>query len=207
MADLNQATLGVLKTAIQSDAPRLAALLDGPKAELAVSLMGKALLGNATASLEDVARAARNGDRVKIAVAEKEGQLALRQGHGVSLGDVADSSPNSHGPAKLTVQGTENGLQRQIIAHDFTNQVLAYLVTGVFFALIVLLMFSTTIMPKATADAGVKDLLFTLLGVVATGWANIIGFYFGSSASSAQKSQTISSALLHGTLAESPSGS
>jgi hypothetical protein len=46
-------------------------------------------------------------------------------------------------------------------------------------------------------DGGVKDLLFTLLGVVATGWANIIGFCFGSSVGSAQKSQTISSALLH----------
>ena len=44
-----------------------------------------------------------------------------------------------------------------------------------------------------------KELLFTLFGVVATGWANIIGFYFGSSASSAQKSQTISTALLQKT--------
>jgi hypothetical protein len=122
----------------------------------------------------------------------------------VPLEDATGPSASIHGPARQTVQGTENGLERQIIAHDFTNQVLAYLVTGIFFALIVLLMFSTEIMPKATTDAGVKDLLFTLLGVVATGWANIIGFYFGSSAGSAQKSQTISTALLHGNPVSSP---
>jgi hypothetical protein len=94
-----------------------------------------------------------------------------------------------------------------MIAQDLTNQVLAYLVTVAFFALIVLLMFSSAIMPKAAIDGGVRDLLFTLLGVVATGWANIIGFYFGSSAGSAQKSQTISSALLRRNPAESPSAS
>ena len=107
-----------------------------------------------------------------------------------TLGNASDSSPSSNGPA-----------------HDSTNQVLAYFVTGAFFALIVLLMFSTEIMPKATTDAGVKDLLFTLLGVVATGWANIIGFYFGSSVGSAQKSQTIRSVLLQGNPPKSLSGS
>jgi hypothetical protein len=203
MADLNQATLGALKTAIQSDAPPLGAPHDDPGAEQAVASVGKTLLDNPEAPLGDVTQAAQHVDRVKIAAAEKEGQLALSQDHGALLGDVADSSPSANGPAKLTVKGIENGLQRQIIAHDFTNQVLAYLVTGAFFALIVLLMFST----KATIDAGVKDLLFTLLGVVATGWANIIGFYFGSSVGSAQKSQAISSALLHGNPAKSPSAS
>jgi hypothetical protein len=105
-----------------------------------------------------------------------------------TLGNASDSSPSSNGPA-----------------HDSTNQVLAYFVTGAFFALIVLLMFSTKVIPKD--DAGVKDLLFTLLGVVATGWANIIGFYFGSSVGSAQKSQTIRSVLLQGNPPKSLSGS
>jgi hypothetical protein len=203
MADLNQAASGVLKTAIQGDPPSPVIRHDDPDAEQAVASVGKALLANAKAPLGDVAQGAQNGDRVKTAAAEKEGQLALRQDQGASLGGVDGSSPGTNGPARPTVQGTENGLQRQIIAHDFTNQVLAYLVSGAFFTLIVLLMFSTKFLSKD--DTGVKDLLFTLLGVVATGWANIIGFYFGSSAGSAQKSQAINSALLHGKPAESPS--
>jgi hypothetical protein len=164
----------------------------------------QATFGNDKSSLDDSAQAAQNAGRGKNAVAEKDVQAALSQHDGASRQGVADSSPSSHGSAKLTVKGANIALQRQIIAHDFTNQVLAYLVTAAFFALIVLLMFSNAIMPK---DTGAKDLLFILLGVVATGWANIIGFYFGSSVGSAQKSQTISSALLHGNPTESPSGS
>jgi hypothetical protein len=100
MADLNQAALGVLKTAIQSDAPSPVFRHDDPDAEQAVASMGKALLGNAGAPLGDVAQAAQNGDRVKIAAAEKEGQLALRQGHGASIGGVDGSSPSANGPAR-----------------------------------------------------------------------------------------------------------
>jgi len=147
----------------------------------------------------------QNEDNVKVAAAEKDVEQALRQSKATSLGDASDSSPNSNGRAGLGVKGIENGLQRQIIAHDFTNQVLAYLVTIAFFALIVLIIFSSKIIPQDPNNTGVKDLLFTLLGVVATGWANIIGFYFGSSAGSAQKSQTISSALLHSNPVESSS--
>ena len=131
----------------------------------------------------------------------------MRQQDGTSQRDLADSSSSSHRPASLSLKSADDALQKQVLAHDFTNQVLAYLVTAMFFALIVLVMFSTAIMPKEQIDGAVKDLLFTLLGVVATGWANIIGFYFGSSAGSVQKSQTISSALLHGHPAESPSES
>ena len=39
-------------------------------------------------------------------------------------------------------------------------------------------------------------MLYTLLGVLATAWANIIGFYFGSSVGSLQKSQTLQASLL-----------
>ncbi len=151
---------------------------------------------------EDRAQATQNGDGVEGADAEKNVKQALTQGVTASPRDLADSSSSSKDLAKPILKDAENALQSQIIAHDSTNRVLAYLVTGAFFALIMLLMFSTVIMPK-DVDGGVKDLLFTLLGVVATGWANIIGFYFGSSVGSAQKSQTINAALLHGNSAES----
>ena len=39
-------------------------------------------------------------------------------------------------------------------------------------------------------------MLYTLLGVLATAWANIIGFYFGSAVGSLQKSQTLQASLL-----------
>jgi len=207
MAHLNQATLRILKNSIESDAPRLAAFLGGPNAHCAVASMGKTLLGNAAASLEDVAQAAESGGKLKIAAAEKDFQQALSQNEGARLGDVAYSSLSSNSAQRPMVKEFEDDREGQMIRRDFTNQVLAYLVTGAFFALIVLLMFSSVIFPKAEMDGGVRDLLFTLLGVVATGWANIIGFYFGSSIGSSQKSQTISSALLRHNPAGSPSKS
>lgn len=75
--------------------------------------------------------------------------------------------------------------------HDQTNQWLAYGVTTGFFLLIILLFFRNT----GNGADGSSNLLFTLLGVVGTGWATIIGYYYGSSMGSNQKSQTIDSIL------------
>lgn len=82
--------------------------------------------------------------------------------------------------------------QRQIILHDKTNNRLAYGVTAGFFLMIILLFIPALSINLAE---GTKNILFTLLGVVATGWSNIIGYYFGSSAGSNQKSQTIDAML------------
>jgi hypothetical protein len=196
MVELNQTASGVSKPTIQRDAPSPVSRHEGPDDEEAIASVIMAPIGNAEAPLGDVAQATQNGNGVKNAAAEKEGQAALRQDNGASFGDMNGSSPGANGPARPAVQGTENGLHQQIIAHDSTSQGLAYLVTGAFFALIILLMFSTAMIGKDKIDSGVKDLLFTLLGVVGASWANIIGFYFGSSAGSAQQSHTISSALL-----------
>jgi hypothetical protein len=141
---------------------------------------------------EDGAEAQQNGDRTKATDVEQN----VRPLTGNALPRaVVDLSAKARDPAISIENGSQNALHSQITVNDSTNRVLAYLVTGAFFGLIVLLMLSSVVMPNV--DGGVKDLLFTLLGVVATGWANIIGFYFGSSVGSAQKSQTISSALLH----------
>jgi hypothetical protein len=86
---------------------------------------------------------------------------------------------------------TEAARRRQVETHDKTNKNLAYLVTVFFFLLVGGLMF----MPKEV-DQSFKDLVFVLLGVVGTGWANIIGFYFGSSAGSQQKTQALTASML-----------
>lgn len=101
-------------------------------------------------------------------------------------GAAADPPPpTAPPPAYISAQ------QRQIALHDKTNQWLAYGVTAGFFLLIVLLFF----FPGSGANDGARNLLFTLLGVVGTGWATIISYYFGSSMGSNQKSQTIDAIL------------
>lgn len=46
----------------------------------------------------------------------------------------------------------------------------------------------------ASASSPARDLVFTLLGVIATGWATIIGYYYGSSSGSAQKTLALAQA-------------
>ena len=110
---------------------------------------------------------------------------------------TAPTPPTTSSTAQAAAAGqqvAEAGLadarRRQITLHDTTNAVLAYLVTVMFASVLISLIF----FGKYIETPG-KEILFTLLGVLGTQWANIIGFYFGSSASSQQKSQTISSAL------------
>ncbi len=183
-----------LKNLISADAPQLASLLDGPNAPVAVSALGKALLGDAQASVTDVAAAAKQADKLKIAAAEQEAQLRLRQSNGRSLADLAAAIQPEAAQDRASADDRAGARARQVALHDQTNMWLAYGVTAVFFILILLLIFSPLL--GLNVEGGLKDLLFTLLGVVATGWANIIGYYFGSSAGSAQKSQAINAALL-----------
>jgi hypothetical protein len=200
MPDLDPDLLRTLKGLIATDAPQLAALLDGANAAVAVRALGKALLGDAEAPLADVVGAARSADKLKIAAAEQEAQLRLRQSGGGSLAELGAALAAANTAAQQGYQDTADARRRQIATHDQTNQILAYVVTGIFFVLILALIFAQK-MGLNFPDNGVKDLLYTLLGVVATGWANIIGFYFGSSAGSAQKSQAINDALVRATAA------
>jgi hypothetical protein len=185
-----------LKNSIAATAPLLASVLDGPNATIAIGALGKALLGDAQASVASVATAAKQADPLKITAAEQEAQLRLRQSNGHSLTDLATTTQDTSPDHKETSVDRTSARARQIALHDQTNMWLAYGVTAIFFILILLLIFAPRL--KIEIDGDLKDLLFTLLGVVATGWANIIGYYFGSSAGSAQKSQAINAALLQG---------
>ena len=69
---------------------------------------------------------------------------------------------------------------REISVKDRIPAVLAYGITGGFFTLLVLLIFR----PIPVSN---QELLYVLLGALATSQAAIVGYYFGSSAGSAQK--------------------
>ena len=186
-----------LSELISNDAPGLAAILNGSNAPLAISALGKALLGDSEASLEAVTAEAQRGDKLKIVAAEQEAQLRLRQSDARPLDALGAGAQE----VKAVYADTQAARQRQIDSHDWTNRWLAFMVSGAFFSLIVLLIFGPD-----TSSRGTRDLLFTLLGVVATGWANIVGFYFGSSAGSMQKSQTIDAVLAHSSAGGQPGG-
>jgi ABC-type Na+ efflux pump permease subunit len=205
MADFDPKMLKTLQDAIASPAPVLAKLLGGANAGIAVAALGKSLLGDAQAALADIVTSAQSPDantKLRVTEAEQEAQLRLSQSQ--ANASLADLSPQVAGQliqattdqTKVLADDTANARQMQIALHDKTNARLAYIVTGAFFLLIIILIFYGKQIADVAGGEGIKDLLFTLLGVIATGWANIIGFYFGSSSGSQQKSQTLSAALL-----------
>jgi hypothetical protein len=187
-----------LAASIRNTAPGLADLLAGANAAIAVAALGRSLLGDVQAGAAEVAAAvAKNTPQTRLAVlaAEQSFRLRLRENNvpiaslsAQTVQSVLDSAAKSEA---LAFADTDKARQRQIESHDNTNAWLAYIVTAGFFLIIGILIFAGNVV-----DYGAKNILYTLLGVVGTGWANIIGFYFGSSAGSQQKSATISAALL-----------
>ncbi len=188
-----------LADAVRPTSPALASALGGASAGVAVAALARSLLKDAQAAPGDVLKAAQGTDastRNSIVAAEQSCDLRLRQS-GSSLADLAPDVAKAviDAGVQLQKQGfvdTEGARARQLASHDRVNEVLAYGVSLGFLAVLLALLFGGTYVNQGVY----KDLLFTLLGVLGTGWANIIGFYFGSSAGSAQKTQAMSAALI-----------
>lgn len=198
MADTSTSNdLTQLANAVRPVSPSLAQALGGPSAGIVVAALGRCLLQDVQASPDDILAALKKGDPATqnaILAAEESCQLRLRE----SGSGLAELSPDV---AKALIEAdvqktqaqyadTEGARARQIATHDITNAVLAYGVSLGFFVIVFVLM-----RYGDHVTSVYKDLLYTLLGVVGTGWANIIGFYFGSSAGSAQKTQALTAAL------------
>jgi hypothetical protein len=191
MSESVPSALATIKTAASSaNAGILAGMLDGPSSSVAIAALGRVLLGDDNAAAADIAAVVKQGGADLPLQLQQAEQQCLSRLHQADPSWLA-TFPVGNALTQLNVDDTLDARKRQIELHDNTNRVLAYVVTGGFFLLILVVAFCS----KLFDGNGVKDLLFTLLGVVATGWANIIGFYFGSSAGSQQKSQTIGAAL------------
>jgi hypothetical protein len=197
MSDPSNGDLAALIEVVRPASPGLAAALQGPASGIAVSALGRSLLQDAQASLSAVLAATKTNDaatRAAVVAAEQACQLRLRQS-GSGLADLAPEVAKELiaaqvQTAQIAATDTQNARSRQLASHDRANEVLAYGVSvGFLLILIVLLFFGDRVSTEF------KDLLFTLLGVVGTGWANIISFYFGSSAGSQQKTQAMTDAL------------
>lgn len=197
MADAPTPGFPALADAVRPQSPGLAAALGGPGAGIALAALGRSLLQDAQATADEVLAAVKGGDAAAqnaVVAAEQMCQLRLREsGSGLAAlaPDVAKALISAS--VETAHQGfadTRDARARQLATQDRANEVLAYAVSaGFFLLLIVLLFFGDKVAPTF------KELLYTLLGVVGTGWANIIGFYFGSSAGSAQKTQAMVAAM------------
>ncbi|MFX1677410.1 hypothetical protein PWR63_35155 [Paraburkholderia sp. A2WS-5] len=189
--------LAQIANIVRPVSPSLAQALGGPSAGIVVAALGRCLLQDVQANSDDILTVLKKGNPAMqnaILAAEESCQLRLREsGSGlaqlapeVALAVISDDEQTQ----RLKYGDIEGARARQIASHDFTNSILAYGVSIGFFAILIILMFFSD-----KVNTLYKDLLYTLLGVVGTGWANVIGFYFGSSAGSAQKTQALTAVL------------
>ena len=154
-------------------APTLAVALKGPNAAEALRVLAQALrTPPSTVSAEAGAI---------LQVIEKDVAAVGSQLNGAEAYWRATHSPATIcDPCELATR------------HDATVRWLAYIVTGGFFLLIAMLGYFSS---NASFEGNnpLRDVLIAMAGVLGTGWASVVSFYFGSSVGSRTQNTTLSS--------------
>lgn len=154
-------------------APWIGTAVGGPLGAMAVSAAADAL------GLSDKTEAA-----IKSALsgATPEQMLALKQADAdFALKMQAIGFDNMEAMAKLQNEDRDSARNREIQVKDRTPKILAYLITAGFFGMLVAMLFN------AIPDQN-RDILNIMLGALGTTWANVTGYYYGSTKGSEAKS-------------------
>lgn len=164
--------------AIATVAPTIAGLFGGPLASMGVQaiegVFGLAP-GTAQSNPEALVTAVANmtpDTAIKLAQIDADLKTKLMQG-GIDLEKI---SADDRGSARA----------REIAVKDKTPMILAILLTLGFFGVLSYMMIVG--LPKGTAGS---EALLTMLGALGTGYTMALSYYFGSSASSKTKDDTI----------------
>lgn len=160
------------KQIIGTVAPMLGTVLGGPLGGLAGVALSKALGTDDPKAQETMIVSGDPEVLLKLKQAENELQEHMRQL------DIDEE--------KLRFDDTANARNREIQVKDWTPKLLAFTVTVGFFGVLGWMLHGG--IPK---DGGGEALL-VLLGALGTAWGSIISYYYGSSAGSSHKDDTIS---------------
>lgn len=164
--------------ALATVAPTIAGLLGGPLASMGVtaveSVFGLAPGTGTTnpTALQTAVAAMSPDDAVKLAQADSDLRSKLAQA-GVDM-------------AKIAADDTANARAREIAVKDKTPMVLAVMLTLGFFGVLVFMMLHG--LPK---DTGGSEAMIAMIGALGTAFTMVLSYYFGSTASSKVKDDTI----------------
>jgi hypothetical protein len=167
MSQFSDKALQVLKTV----APTLALAVGGPFGPIAAAALNAALGTNDAKAAEAALVNATPDQLLALKKADQDFQVQMKQ-----LG-IAEE--------KLAYDDIANARGREIVVKDKTPMILAFVITLGFFGTLLFMLF------KGTPTSGGEALL-VLLGSLATAWAGVVTYFFGSSAGSATKDKTIS---------------
>ncbi len=166
------------KKIVGSVAPTLATALGGPLAGVAVKTIAKQLLGDEKASEDQVAEAIASADP-QVLIRLKEVELEFKKfiaDTGIQLEKIASDDRNS-------------ARNREIQAHDsWTPRVLATVVVGGFLWSVYAVLSGYV---KELKDPTTATMVGAVIGYVSAKADQVISYYFGSSASSKAKDDTL----------------
>lgn len=169
MDEIWQSITGVLATV----APGLATALGGPLAGAAVGVIIKALDLPSDTPADQVASMVSKADPATL--------LALKNADQQFQADMRKLDIDLD---RLANDDRASARDRQVKTGDRTPAVLAYAVTVGFFGVLGGMMFGLT--PDKGAEA-----LLVMLGALGGAWTSVVGYYFGSSCGSKQKTDAM----------------
>jgi hypothetical protein len=158
-------------------APTIATAVGGPFAGMAVTALQKAL----GLSPSDTPAASQAAIEQAMLTATPEQILALKQAENAFTVQMEQLGISRE---QLVLQDIANARAREIAVKDNTPEVLAYMITAGFFSILGYLL-----VEGKPAQGG--DVMLVLVGSLGTAWTGIIGYFFGSSAGSADKSAAL----------------
>lgn len=160
---------------VRTVAPSIATAVGGPLAGMATRAISEALLGKPDGTEDELIEAAKN--------ATPEQLLALKQAEQDFVVRMRELDVDLE---RISNQDRDSARSREIQLKDITPKVLAGVITvGYFGVLFWMLRFGLP-------ETGASEALLVMLGALGTAWGGIVAYYFGSSAGSRDKNDTIS---------------
>ena len=195
-----------LQAMLRPISPTLANLIGSPGQALALAALGRTLLGDAQATLDQIGAALSGGGQditLKVQQAEQELLQQITQS-GTTLNEMTVQLTQTRLDtlARLDQQAAtdrQRAREFQTKTNDSTSKWLAYSVTAAFFVVLMAVVIVPQVWPgDATHASAVNNnpVAQTLLGVLGTGWVSIISFYFGSSVGSKEKTALLGESVV-----------
>lgn len=185
------------KSIIKTAAPVLGTALGGPLAGAAIKVLGDAVLGNADATQDEVAAAITSGLSPEAIVKMREADNAFKAQMKAMDIDILKLNAQTEQAYLADVQSARNanGANRSVFWLGIAILVtFATLMGFVMYGSFQLLTGGIVLKDVAVASV-VSGLIGTVIGYVAGNAQQVVGYYFGSSKGSADKTDALASAV------------
>lgn len=159
---------------VRTVAPSIASAVGGPLAGMATKAISEALLGKPDGTEAELLQAAERATPEQLLALKKaENDFAIQMRElDIDLERIANDDRNS-------------ARNREVKTKDWTPRILAALITlGYFGALFYML-------SNGLPQHGGSEAMLVMLGTLGTAWGGVVAYYFGSSAGSREKNDTI----------------